>query len=133
MKTIIAGSRDVYPSEIEEIFKCIDEYHAQYPITEVVCGKASGVDTIGELWANNNKIPVKAFPVSKEDWESRGRKAGIERNQTMADYADRAIIFWDGESSGTENMIDEMDKRDKPLTIWRLSSIVVPTKENTDG
>lgn len=123
MKTIIAGSRTVYAEEIVEMTNCLDEYHKLYPITEVVCGMASGVDTVGLTWAKNNNIPVKEFPVSKEDWNREGPKAGHLRNRLMADYADRAIIFWDGESSGTENMIDQMEAVDKPLTIWRLATM----------
>lgn len=55
MKTIIAGSRD------------IDDYNAiktaitnsGYVVTEVVSGRAKGVDKLGEKWATDNNIPVK--------------------------------------------------------------------------
>jgi hypothetical protein len=35
----------------------------------------------------------------------------------MAEYADAAIILWDGESKGTLNMIKNMHKLDKPYFI----------------
>lgn len=35
----------------------------------------------------------------------------------MAEYADAAIVFWDGKSRGAKNMIDEMKKLGKPVKL----------------
>ena len=70
---------------------------------------------MGELWAGDNGIPVKQF---RPDWGRFGRAAGIYRNAEMADYADGAIILWDGESRGTLDMIDKMRRAGKPLEVW---------------
>ena len=43
--------------------------------------------------------------VKNADWRLKG--GGIIRNTQMAEYADEAIIFWDGISSGTAHMISE--------------------------
>ena len=40
----------------------------------------------------------------KPDW-SLGRGAGHVRNTQMAEYANAAIIFWDGESNGSRQLI----------------------------
>ena len=40
----------------------------------------------------------------------------------MAEYADAAIVVWDGESRGSRNMIDEMIKAKKPYYIHMLPS-----------
>lgn len=32
----------------------------------------------------------------------------------MGDYADCAIIFWDGQSKGTQHMINYLNKLNKP-------------------
>ncbi len=112
MKVIIAGSRHI--NDIEFILNAIDE--SGWEITEVVCGMASGVDRIGKAWAEEMNIPVKPFPA---DWNRYGKSAGPIRNGEMADYADAAIVIWDGKSRGSKNMIEQMGRRGKPVKFWR--------------
>lgn len=88
---------------------------SNYQITEVVSGTARGVDKLGETWAESAGIPVRRFPAN---WRKFGRAAGGFRNSEMADYADAAVILWDGESSGTLDMIDKMRRREKPREVW---------------
>lgn len=99
MKTIIAGSRSITDYKI--VFQAI--VASRFAITEVVSGKARGVDTLGEQFAFEWHLPVKFFPA---DWESFGKSAGYVRNVQMAEYADALIAIWDGKSRGTKNMID---------------------------
>lgn len=111
MRVIIAGSRDITEVSIQEIVDM-----SGFEITEVVCGKARGVDTIGDEWAVENGIPVTPFPA---DWDkyrkSKGKNpAGAIRNKQMAEYADAAIVIHNG-SPGSMNMIQEMKKRNKPV------------------
>ena len=65
MKLIIAGSRDIFWQE--KIFSFIDETikNNNLLITEVVSGKAPGVDSLGEQWAALHSLPVAPFPA---DW-----------------------------------------------------------------
>ena len=88
--------------------------NSKYKITEVVCGCAIGVDRLGQQWAIGNNIPVKEMPA---DWNKYGKPAGHIRNNQMADYADAAIIVWDGKSFGSKNMILQMMKQNKPCYI----------------
>jgi len=120
MKVVIFGSRSIY--DYNEVKACLDEYHKSYPITEVVCGGAKGPDTFGEIWAKLNGIPYTKFI---PEWARLGAGAGITRNIQMADYAHRGIGFWDTSSNGTRHMIDALEAREKPCTIWRL----VPPKK----
>lgn len=98
MKTIIAGSRTITSYQIVD--------HAitasGLDITEVVSGKAKGVDFSGEKWAVIHDIPIKSFPA---DWQNLGKRAGIIRNQQMVHYADALIAIWDGKSRGTQHII----------------------------
>jgi hypothetical protein len=110
MKVVIAGSRNI--SDRLGLVKAIKQ--SGFDITEVVSGKARGVDTLGETWAMANDIVIKQFPA---DWAKHGNAAGPIRNAIMAEYADAAIILWDGESKGTLNMIKNMHKLDKPYFI----------------
>jgi YspA, cpYpsA-related SLOG family len=98
MKTIIAGSRSI--TDIDLLYAAIRE--SGFAITEVVSGRAKGVDKLGEWCADHRGIPWTGFPA---DWDKYGRSAGFIRNAAMADYAEAAILLWDGKSPGTEHMI----------------------------
>ncbi len=98
MKVIIAGMRDF--KDYNVLLKAIKE--ADFNITEVVSGRAKGVDAMGETYAKINNIPVKPFPAQ---WALYGKSAGHRRNWQMAEYADALIAIWNGRSRGTGGMI----------------------------
>ena len=106
MKLIIAGGRDFFP-EFDD-FEFLETLHKNEKITEVVSGCAKGADSFGELWAEENNIPVKKFPA---DWKKYGRGAGHRRNKQMADYGEALLAYWDGASSGTKSMIEYAKER----------------------
>lgn len=115
MKVIIAGSRT-----IDDYKLVVDTINSScYTITEVVSGTAVGVDRLGERWALANNIPIKEMPA---DFSKYGKTAGPRRNKEMAEYADAAIIIWNGESPGTRNMIENMIRRKKPYFIGMTSA-----------
>jgi len=114
MKTVIAGSRTL--TSLKVLSDILKKYRS--PITEVVCGTARGIDSLGRVWAEKHKIPVKLFP---PDWSRHGKAAGFLRNKEMADYTDCAVIIWDGKSKGTKNMINQMIKVDKPFYLVNLN------------
>jgi hypothetical protein len=115
MKVIIAGSRNLenYLLVAQAMQRC------GYDVTEVVCGCAAGVDTLGDRWARTNNVPVKEMPAN---WNRDGKAAGPIRNREMAKYADAAVIVWDGKSAGTRNMIDEMIRHKKPYFLQLTES-----------
>lgn len=118
MKLIIAGSRCITDYDLVKwvVDRVID--FTGFKITEVVSGKASGVDTLGEDWANENHIPIKPF---EPDWKKYGYVAGFMRNYEMGDYADILIAIWDDKSSGTKDMMDYMKKLNKPVFYYSPS------------
>lgn len=130
MKVIIAGTRppEVIRRDPQKLarwynrampFLCTAvELHPFLEVLEVVSGKAAGIDTLGELWAAIKNIPVAPFPARWRDehWHFN-RRAGFERNAQMAEYADAAILLWDGQSRGTQNMHDLMVARKKPCYV----------------
>lgn len=116
MKVIIAGSRGI--TSLQDIMVAV--YEAGFrandnPITEVVSGGAKGADTLGEVFAGLNSIPVKRFI---PEWVRLGKKAGLVRNEEMGNYADALVAVWDGESRGTKHMIDFMKSINKPVFIY---------------
>lgn len=121
MRVIIAGSRSIedYALVKRAISKC------RFEITEVVSGGARGADLLGERWAKENGIPIRQFI---PDWEGLGKKAGIMRNEQMAEYADALVAVWDGDSRGTMNMISRMADADKPYYV--INTFVDAVMEN---
>ena len=123
MKVIIAGTR--YKDKANKIpfddFKLIVEAveRSGFEITEVVCGMAIGVDKLGEQWAIANNITVKEMPAN---WNAHGKAAGPIRNRQMAEYADAAVVIWDGKSRGSRNMINEMIRKNKPYFVQLTES-----------
>lgn len=125
MKVIIAGSRtfDNY-SLLEE--KC-NYLLKNSQVTEIISGGQVsirkkdnhhyGADYFGEVYAFNNNIRVRTFMA---DWNQHGRRAGPIRNDEMGQYADVAIIFWNGFSKGSKDMIEVMKRLKKPIRIIRF-------------
>ena len=115
MKTIIAGSRDNI--EYQDVLSAMEECPWSSEITEVVSGKACGVDTMGEQWAKENNIPIKEFPAN---WKKFGKSAGPRRNEEMGDYADALVAVWDGGSKGTKHMIDYSKNKELKVFVYNL-------------
>lgn len=115
MKVVIAGSRTI--KDYALILRAI--LQSRFEITEVVCGCAVGVDRLGHQWAILNEIPIKEMPAQ---WQKHGKAAGPIRNREMAEYADAAIVVWDGKSRGALNMIEQMNKLQKPCHIMVITN-----------
>jgi len=120
MRTIIAGSRTITKQETANFG--IETAPFSEEITEVVSGRAKGVDRMGETWALQNGVPIKFFPVTSADWEQHGKKAGMLRNEKMADYADALIAIWDGQSKGTKHMIDYARKKGLRVFVYVVAA-----------
>lgn len=101
MKTIIAGSRGVTEYGIVALAVALSGFE----VTEVVSGRARGVDLLGELWAALNGVPCTHFAVTPAMWAIEGKRAGHNRNHRMAQYGDALVAVWDGRSAGTKSMI----------------------------
>ena len=111
IKVIIAGTRTFSNYELLKS-KC-DYYLAELvkdnPITIVSGKEPNGADKLGEAYAKEMGYPVDPYPA---DWDTLDKAAGPIRNKAMAQEADIAIIFWDGKSPGSKNMISQCKKYD---------------------
>ena len=112
-RVIIAGGREFQDYALLKE-KC--EYYLQNKLQSdnviIVSGHASGADSLGERFAQEHGLQIELHPA---DWAKHGRAAGPIRNEEMASVADALIAFWDGQSRGTKNMIDQA--REKGLKI----------------
>lgn len=133
VRIIIAGGRDFddYKLLVESVNNILFDLECRNTETGIgngsrinekhkikfISGMAKGADKLGELFAKERGYRVCAFPA---DWNKHGRIAGFIRNEQMAVYASEKheefesygvlIAFWDGQSKGTKNMIDNANK-----------------------
>lgn len=114
MKVIIAGGRDFTDYEI--LRKYCDHILQNQIEVEIVSGTARGADQMGEQYAREKGYPVRQFPA---EWDRLGKSAGYVRNGEMAEYADALIAFWNGQSKGTEHMINLATKHNLKIKIYR--------------
>ena len=117
MKLLIAGSRSLKNIEIDFMVESINEYLSDIgmlDVKEIVSGGAIGIDTLGETIAKDFGLKVKQF---LPDWKTLGKKAGAVRNKEMVDYCDAAIIFYDGQSKGTQITIDLLKRSKKSYKV----------------
>jgi hypothetical protein len=120
VKVIIAGTRTIPPriaDELVELGVRVARLRG-WEITEVVWGKARGVDTAAKRWADRNCIPDKPFAA---DWTGPlGLGAGHVRNGEMARYGEALIAITTG-SPGTRNMIQQARARKMPMIVIAAS------------
>ena len=120
LRVIIAGSRTFNNYTIVEntLNRFIKE-HQNNRIT-IISGAARGADQLGEQYAKEKCFLLKRFPAQ---WEQFGKRAGFLRNIQMLDYIDTSdcdsyvVIFWDGKSKGTKQLIGNVKKRNIPYKI----------------
>lgn len=101
-KLVVAGSRsfadfDRLSADLDYLLskKSPDE-------VEIVSGGASGADALAERYARSRGLAFRAFPA---DWRRWGKLAGPIRNRQMADYGSAVVVYWDGRSRGSADMI----------------------------
>ena len=113
---IIAGTRSFKDYDLLEQ-KCNMLFINKSP-TNIICGCAEGADTLGKMYGDRHGIPVQMYPA---DWKKYGKSAGYIRNQEMANHADALIVFWNGSSRGTYNMIETARKKEIPVRIIKYT------------
>lgn len=102
-RVIVAGGRTFNNTDM--LFKTMDTLLAgkveTYTIV-IISGMAKGADLLGATYGHTRGYHVAEFPAF---WDKQGKAAGYIRNRAMRAYADAAVIFWDGQSRGTGEMI----------------------------
>jgi len=91
----------------------------------VVSGTAKGADRLGERFARERGYRIERFPA---DWNRDGYAAGPVRNAQMAENADALIAFWDGQSRGTKNMIENARRKGLGVRVIKYNEMNVNPK-----
>ena len=117
-RLVIAGSRDF--NDYALLSKAVDK-HLGDKVDDakiiIISGTAPGADQLGERYAKEKGYKLECYPA---DWGHYGKAAGPVRNMNMAKVADGVIVFWDGESSGTKNMIETAKAKNIPCTVVEI-------------
>lgn len=126
LKLIVAGGRDF--NDYQLLSQCImDIALVEYPdrAISIVSGMAKGADSLGYMFAVENNVRKYIFPAN---WNQYGKRAGMLRNKEMGNFSDVLLAFWDGQSRGTQQMIQFMGSLNKPVHIVRYNPVLLPIK-----
>jgi YspA, cpYpsA-related SLOG family len=122
MILVVAGSR--HYTDAQRIWDRLTEIWDEFPeINCVRTGGAKGPDSIALSWAKRLGLFTE---VVLPNWSKHGKAAGPIRNSELLYDADLLVAFWDGVSSGTEDIINKANGK-KSNTIVQI--IKVPGKE----
>lgn len=115
---IVSGSRII---DDEDLVDAYIEECPWWPPTpgKIITGDAEGVDEIaGEKAQRLAKwFDDVEYEEYEAEWNEYGKSAGPIRNEEMAKEADYLIAIWDGQSSGTEDMIEKAKEYDLDIYI----------------
>ena len=106
MRLAVVGSRSLTNIVLDK-YVC-DE------VEEIVSGGAVGVDFCAAQYARDRGLKLTEF---LPQYERYGRAAPIARNKEIVNYADKVIVFWDGNSRGTLSVIKYAQKIGKSLEV----------------
>ena len=120
----------------ELITTILNAVHEQEPVTTLIHGAATGVDTLADQWAKDLGIPVEPYPA---DWDDLShpdavirthrqtrkhydKMAGVRRNQKMVDESnpDLVLAFPEQVSQGTYDLAERALSK-------RYLTIIIPS------
>ena len=107
MKVAIIGSRKLNVENLQD--------YLPEDTDEIVSGGAKGIDTCARNYALKNDLKLTEF---RPEYNKYGRGAPLRRNETIVNYADMVLAFWDGESRGTKFVINYCEKVGKECKIF---------------
>ena len=114
-KLLIAGGRDFSNQALFgiKLLSYVEELPGDNGVS-IITGLARGADQMAHEFCINNSVLCHEFPAN---WDVYGKRAGFIRNAQMGEFADSALIFWDGSSRGTKHMIGFMKDQNKPVAV----------------
>lgn len=113
MKVVIAGSRSLcdYPL----VCKAISD--SGFTPSVIIQGGADGIDSQAKKYAEKYNLPMVEFAAN---WILYRSKAGPIRNSQMAEFGERLILIWNGNSKGSASMKKLWLKRHPVETMYEV-------------
>lgn len=121
---VISGSRTLNQSiHKEATWTWLDQHIPNPKKCLFLFGDADGIDKYTHIWCDCRGYPHENpyVPI----WAVYGNAAGVVRNTTMLEDGMKTppvevLIFWDGNSPGSKNMIKQAGKMHLPhkILIW---------------
>lgn len=111
MKVAVVGSRNrtISPTELANYLPDNTDC--------IVSGGARGIDRCAALYAHTRGVRlIEILP----DYPRYGHSAPIRRNGEIVELADYVLIFWDGTSPGSRNVIQRCRDTGTPYRIELL-------------
>lgn len=107
IRICIAGSRSFHDPKLFDLFlriflSWIEK--KQLPYAFISGAAPRGADSMIIDWAKENNKPCFT---RRADWKKYGKGAGFRRNAEMRKELTHLLVFWDGESKGTLEMIEK--------------------------
>mgnify|MGYP002564233352 CR=1 FL=1 len=122
LKVAVVGSRKAGEQAMRQILQYLPSN-----TSEIVSGGAVGIDALASQIAALLKLPIRTF---LPDYAQYGKKAPLIRNTEIVHYADLILAFWDGSSHGTQQVVAECIRLQKPV---RLISLEDAASSESDG
>lgn len=106
MKLAIIGTENLYITNIGA--------HIPAETSEIVLGDSSSICACAAEYAKENGIVLaEILPM----YSVYGKKATATRNDFIAEYADEALIFWNGRSRRIKTVIDRFKSHGKSVRV----------------
>ena len=121
MRVAIVGSRNIEYDNLQKKAYALLCQNIPSGATEIVSGGAVGIDTLAELYAKQNGLPMKVF---KPDYAKYGKRAPLVRNDEIIHYAQYVLAIWDGSSRGTAYTVAACIKDGIPVKVVTLDSAI---------
>lgn len=103
MRVLVCGGRRF--SDREWLYRVLDELLVEkMGIDAVICGAATGADSLAACWGYDRKIKVALFPT---EWRRYGNQAGPIRNAQMLRVGQPDIVVAFPGGIGTLDMVTQ--------------------------
>lgn len=113
-KVVVAGTRTL--DNDAWVISTLDKLYNFESVT-ILSGTATGADKAGEKWAELRNVMVRRYP---PDYKTYKRGAPLVRNSHMADDGDALVLFWNGKSRGSRDMLEKAYKAGmKEIHVYR--------------
>jgi hypothetical protein len=103
IRVLVTGGRNYANRGL--VYEVLDDLHRHQGISTIIHGGATGADEHADGWARSRLVAVQRYPVTRQEWQSVGNRAGPMRNQRMLDEGKpTAVVAFPG-GRGTADMV----------------------------